>query len=245
VSPIPGETWTQVLTADLETMAIPFHLAEWVEYVCVIGGCQDAGRLCRTGEGRELLLPMMYRPRRPNLLAVRASLAPAGVREAFRRPEGCDSMRPAWFSPPSPSIRHCAPVSVSPSAPYTHGGPRCSGTSAYREPCTFSTSTAAWRSCGLNGGPRSCRTICTVPNTRRAGRDDHRERELVRTGRKLLRRLPWWFEQRALERHLPPAVVRSRGNMRSRARSTTRSPPRFQASAAFRSPASRGDQWPR
>ncbi len=73
-SPVPRETWAQVLAADPRGMA--FHRPEWVDCVCAVDGWQDAGRLYRTGEGRELLLPMVCRPGRPNPLAVRASLPP-------------------------------------------------------------------------------------------------------------------------------------------------------------------------
>lgn len=161
-SPVPRETWARVLAADPGAMV--FHLPEWLDCLCAVGGWKDAGRLYRTGDGRELVLPMVCRPARPHLLAVRASLPPAGAREAFWRPEGCGPRRSTSFLPTSSPIGRCAPDSVPPSTPHMRGRARRRDSSPCRAPCMFSTLTAVWTPYGPSDGLQTREGTCASRN---------------------------------------------------------------------------------
>lgn len=74
VSPVPRETWAQVLATDPGATA--FHLPQWLDCICSVGGWQDASRLYRTGDGRELVLPMVRRPGWFRALTLQSSFPP-------------------------------------------------------------------------------------------------------------------------------------------------------------------------
>ncbi|WP_217240897.1 GNAT family N-acetyltransferase [Streptomyces sp. AC555_RSS877] len=209
-SPVPREKWAQVLAADPRAMA--FHRPEWVDCVCEVGGWQDAGRLYRTGEGRELLLPMVRRPGRPDPLAVRASLPPGWGTGGILAPGGVRAhefglvltdlaadqtlrtrIRPSFGA--AHELRAPAPGYVS--IPRTvHVLDLDGGMDAVWS--------QRW-SKRVRGNMRSAQR-----RAERAGLviESGNSPELVEIYYDLYLR---WLEQRARERHLPPAVVRSRG----------------------------------
>ncbi|NUK86757.1 GNAT family N-acetyltransferase [Streptomyces lunaelactis] len=74
VSPVPRETWAKVLAADPGATA--FLLPQWLDCICSVRGWQDASRLYRTAEGRELVLPMVRRPAWFRALSLQSSFPP-------------------------------------------------------------------------------------------------------------------------------------------------------------------------
>ncbi|WP_406398300.1 GNAT family N-acetyltransferase [Streptomyces sp. NBC_00879] len=210
VSPVPHETWAQVLAAD--PAATAFHMPQWLDCICRVGGWQDASRLYRTAEGRELVLPMVRRPGWFRALSLQSSfppgwgtggiLAPGGV-----RPHEVDMIladlvsdgalrtivRPAFAAAPAwpdqaPGVVHI-PRKV--------------------------------HVLDLEGGMDVLWTQRWSRNTRSRLRSAERKAEqaglVIESGHSpklvadfydlYLR----WLDRRARERHLPPAVVRERG----------------------------------
>lgn len=210
MSPVPRETWARVLAADPGAMA--FHLPEWVDCLCAVGGWQDAGRLYRTGEGRELVLPMVCRPARPHPLAVRASFPPGWGTGGILAPGG---VRPHEVELVLADLAadQALRTSVRPSFRAAHAGP---------SPAPgFVSVPRTVHVLDLDGGMDAIWSQRWPKNTRRNMRTAERRAEraglIVETGSSpelveafydlYLR----WLDRRARERHLPRAVVRSRG----------------------------------
>lgn len=209
-SPVPRETWARVLAADPGAMA--FHLPEWVDCVCVIGGWQDAGRLYRTGEGRELVLPMVCRPGRPSPLAVRASLPPRWGTGGLLAPGGVRPHEVGLVLADLAADRALR-TSLRPSFGAAH---------AWRAPAPGYVPVArSVHVLDLDGGMDAVWSRRWSRNMRRNMHSTERRAEraglIVESGHspELVERFYdvylRWLDQRARERHLPPSVVRSRG----------------------------------
>ncbi|MEU4498693.1 GNAT family N-acetyltransferase [Streptomyces sp. NPDC023998] len=210
VSPVPRATWAQVLAADPGAMA--FHMPEWLDCICTVGGWQDASRLYLNGEGRQLVLPMVRRPARPGGLAVQSSfppgwgtggiLAPGGV-----HPHEVDMVLADLLS--DGALR----TSLRPAFTTAEAWPG-SAPGVVSVPRTIHV-------LDLDGGMDVLWTKRWSRNTRARLRSAERKAEraglvidsgdspeLVADFYELYLR---WLERRARERHLPPAVVRNRG----------------------------------
>jgi hypothetical protein len=61
LSPAPRDKWRSVLEASSE--ATIFHTPEWLDACCAAGGFDDASRLYETGDGRQIIVPMVRAPR--------------------------------------------------------------------------------------------------------------------------------------------------------------------------------------
>ncbi|WP_406276255.1 GNAT family N-acetyltransferase [Streptomyces sp. NBC_00191] len=210
VSPAPRETWAQVLASDPGAMA--FHLPQWLDCICSVRGWQDASRLYRTAEGRELVLPMVRRPGWLRAVSLQSSFPPGWgtggiLASGGVRPHEVDlvladlasdralrtSVRPAFTAAPA----------------WPAGAP-----GVVTVPRTVHV-------LDLDGGMDALWSQRWSGKARRGLRSSERKAEqaglVIERGHSpelvsafydvYLR----WLDRRARERHLPPAVVRSRG----------------------------------
>lgn len=58
-SPAPRDAWRRVLSES--DQSFPFHLPEWLDAACEVGGYEDASRLYEMSDGRTLVLPLARR----------------------------------------------------------------------------------------------------------------------------------------------------------------------------------------
>ncbi|MEU1275159.1 GNAT family N-acetyltransferase [Streptomyces sp. NPDC005799] len=209
-SPVPRETWVRVLEADPAAMV--FHLPEWLDCLCTVGGWKDAGRLYRTDEGRELVLPMVCRPARPHLLAVRASLPPGWGTGGILAPGG---VRPHEVDLVLADL-------VAERALRTRLRPSFDAASAWPGPMpAFVSVPRTVHVLDLDGGMDAIWSKRWSANTRRHMRvAESRSEEaglIIETGNspRLVERFYdlylRWLDRLARERHVPPAVMRRRG----------------------------------
>ena len=166
VSPVPRETWAQVLATDPGATA--FHLPQWLDCICSVGGWQDASRLYRTAEGRELVLPDGSAARAGSVRSPCSPPSPrTGERAAFWRPEESAPTKSTWFSPTSPPTEYCAPASILHSPLHARGrGVVRRGSSPCPGRFMYWISTAAWTPCGRSDGPGSHEGGCAPRNAR-------------------------------------------------------------------------------
>jgi hypothetical protein len=210
ISPIPREAWSRVLAADPGAMA--FHLPEWVDCVCAVSGWHDTGRLYRTDEGRELVLPMVCRPARPHPLTVRASLPPGWGTGGILAPGG---VRPDEVDMVLEDLvaDRALRTSLRPSFRAAHNWP-ASPPGVVPVPRTVHV-------LDLDGGMDAIWSQRWSKNTRGNMRNAERRAEragmTVESGSspELVERFYdlylRWLDRRARERNLPPALVRGRG----------------------------------
>jgi CelD/BcsL family acetyltransferase involved in cellulose biosynthesis len=80
-SPASTESWEKVLASA--PLALPSQTPAWLRCVCTVDGYQDATRMYRTADGRNLVLPMVRRARLAGKVSMEASLpigwGPAGL----------------------------------------------------------------------------------------------------------------------------------------------------------------------
>ncbi len=70
-SPAPRDVWMELVQRD--PSALVSQTPAWVDALCASGGYRDASRLYETADGRQLVLPMVRRTRRPAGLATGGS----------------------------------------------------------------------------------------------------------------------------------------------------------------------------
>ncbi|MFK4227600.1 GNAT family N-acetyltransferase [Streptomyces sp. NPDC019890] len=210
VSPVPRETWAQVLATDPGAMA--FHLPQWLDCICSVGGWQDASRLYRTAEGRELVLPMVRRPGRLRALSLQSSFPPywgtGGILASGGvRPHEVDMVLADLAS--DRALRTSVRPAFAAAPAWPGGAP-----GVVTVPRTIHV-------LDLDGGMDALWSQRWSGKSRRWLRSAERKAEqgglviesghspeLVAAFYDLYLR---WLDRRARERHLPPAVVRSRG----------------------------------
>lgn len=210
-SPAPRDVWRRVLSESAESCA--YHLPEWLDVACAVGGYDDASRLYEMSDGRRLVMPLARRAGRllgPGWAAsqppnwgfggiigpgvVRAEEVAAVLADLAVLPVGHVVLRPgplaqaAWAAaiptPATPRVRHDVhPLDLS-------GG--------------FET---IWKS----RFESSLRTA--VRKAERAGLEIRRDTSglLVETFYSLYRS---WLNRRAGEQGIPRAIIRWRGERR-------------------------------
>ncbi|WP_405603726.1 GNAT family N-acetyltransferase [Streptomyces sp. NBC_01410] len=210
MSPVPRETWAQVLATDPGATA--FHLPQWLDCICRVGGWQDASRLYRTGEGRELVLPMVRRPGHVRALSLQSSFPPWWGTGGILASGGVDPHEVDMVLADLISDRALR-TSVRPAFTAAHAW-SAAAPGVLTVPRTVHV-------LDLDGGMDALWTQRWSSNTRSRLRTAERRAEkaglVIETGNSpelvaayydlYLR----WLDRRARERHLPPAVVRSRG----------------------------------
>ncbi|MFF3397815.1 GNAT family N-acetyltransferase [Streptomyces sp. NPDC002659] len=210
VSPVPRETWARVLASDPGAMA--FHLPQWLDCICRVGGWQDASRLYRTGEGRELVLPMVRRRGQVRALSLQSSFPPwwgkGGILAAGGvRPHEVDMVLADLTS--DGALR----TSVRPAFTAADAWPGAApGVVTVPRPVHV---------LDLDGGMKTLWTQRWSSNTRSRLRSAERRAEkaglVVESGESPEQVAAFydlylgWLDRRARERHLPPALIRSRG----------------------------------